>query len=116
MFINAQDIFRVIDRAHNDWTDEQIQEIAGIIRGYREEKGEEKYEDIKGRCKVVSLDDVRKKGYSLNSGDYIDIVEKPISDIDFNVRMKELMDEFNTLTGEAHTLEKKIQDDWKQIL
>jgi len=116
LFINAQDIFRVIDRAHNDWTDEQIQEIAGIIRGYREEKGEEKYEDIKGRCKVVSLDDVRKKGYSLNSGDYIDIVEKPISDIDFNVRMKELMDEFNTLTGEAHTLEKKIQDDWKQIL
>lgn len=115
LFINAQDIFNVIDRAHNDWTDEQIQEIAGIVRRYREEKGEEKYQDIKGRCKVVSLDEVRKKGYSLNPGDYIDIIEKPISDVDFSVRMKELMGEFTTLTGEAHKLEKKIQDDWKSI-
>lgn len=115
LFINAQDIFNVVDRAHNDWTDEQIQEIASIVRRYRKEDGEEKYKDINGRCKVVTLDEVIKKGYSLNPGDYIDIIEKPISDIDFEKRIKELMGEFTNLTNEAHRLEKKIQKDWLNI-
>ncbi|MEO8666396.1 MAG: N-6 DNA methylase, partial [Ignavibacteria bacterium] len=116
LFLNAQDIFNVIDRAHNDWTDEQIQEIASIVRRYREEKGEGKYQDIKGRCKIVTLQEVQKKEYSLNPGDYIEIIEKPISDIDFEVRMKELMFEFKNLTKEAHKMEKEIEEDWTSIL
>ncbi len=116
LFINAQDIFTEIDRAHSDWTDEQIQEIAGIVRRYREEKGEEKYQNIKGRCKVVTLEKIRANDYSLNPGRYVEIVEKEISDVDFGARMKELMSEFASLTAEAHDLEKKIQDDWKRFL
>lgn len=116
LFINAQDIFTEIDRAHSTWTNEQIQEIAGIVRRYREEEGEEKYKDIKGRCKAATLEEVRVNDYSLNPGRYIEIVEKEMSDVDFDARMKELMSEFNDLTGEAHTLEKKIQEDWKNIL
>jgi type I restriction enzyme M protein len=116
LFVNAQDIFTVIDRAHNEWTDEQIQEIADIVGRYREEENEEKYEDIKGRCKVVTLDEIRANDYSLNPGRYIEIIEKEISDIDFDSRMKELMSEFTTLTEEAHILEKKITEDWNSIL
>lgn len=116
LFINAQDIFTVIDRAHNEWTDEQIQEIAGIVRRYREEKGEKKYEDIKGRCKAATLDEIRKNDYSLNPGRYIEVVENEIDDADFEKRMKELMDEFTQLTDEAHKLERKIIKDWEKIL
>ena len=116
LFINAQDIFTPIDRAHSEWTPEQIQEIAGIVRRYREEKGEEKYQDIKGRCKVATLEEIRANDYSLNPGRYVEIVEKEISDVDFDKRMKELMGEFTGLTDEAHKLEKKIKEDWKSIL
>ncbi len=116
LFINAQDIFTPIDRAHSDWTDEQIQEIAGIVRRYRGESKENKYEDIKGRCKVVTLEEIRTNDYSLNPGRYVEIIEKEISDVDFDTRMNELMSEFTTLTGEAHELEKKIQEDWKKIV
>ena len=116
LFINAQDIFTEIDRAHNTWTDEQIQEIVSIVRRYREEEGYEKYVDIKGRCKVASLDEVRANDYSLNPGRYVEIVEKEISDVDFDARMKELMGEFTVLTKEAHGLEEKIVEDWKKIL
>ncbi|MDP3725215.1 MAG: class I SAM-dependent DNA methyltransferase [Nanoarchaeota archaeon] len=115
LFINAQDIFYEIDRAHSDWTDEQIQEIAGIVRRYREEKSEGKYKDIKGRCKAATLDEVRANDYSLNPGRYVEIVEKEMSDVDFDARMKELMGEFSSLTDEAHNLEKKIQEDWKKL-
>ncbi len=116
LFINAQDIFTEIDRAHSEWTDEQIQEIASIVRRYREEKGEAKYQDIKGRCKVATLEEIRANDYSLNPGRYVEIIEKEMSNVDFGARMKELMGEFTTLTGEARKLEKKIQEDWKTIL
>ena len=42
LFINAQDIFTTVDPAFNNWTDEQIQEIASIVRRYRQEKNKEK--------------------------------------------------------------------------
>lgn len=116
LFINAQDIFTEIDRAHNTWTDEQVEEIAGIVRRYRDEEGCRKYEDVKGRCKVATLEEIRANDYSLNPGRYVEIVEKEMSDVDFDARMKELMIEFTSLTTEAHGLEQKIVEDWKGIL
>ena len=116
LFINAQDIFTPIDRAHSDWTDEQIQYIADIVRRYRAEDGAAEYEDIKGRCKVATIEEIRSNDYSLNPGRYVEIIEKEMSDVDFDARMKELMGEFTGLTDEAHKLEKKIQDDWKKIV
>jgi type I restriction enzyme M protein len=116
LFINAQDIFTEIDRAHNTWTDEQIQEIAGIVRRYRAEEGYEKYQDIKGRCKAVTIDDIRANDHSLNPGRYVEIVEKELDNVDFEARMKDLMTEFTSLTKEAHGLEDKIMEDWKSII
>ncbi len=116
LFINAQDIFIEIDRAHSTWTDEQVQEIASIVRRYRQEEGEGKYQDTKGRCKVATLDEVRANDYSLNPGRYVEIVEKEMSNVDFEARMKELTNEFTSLTKEAHELEQKIQTDWGMIL
>ncbi len=116
LFINAQDIFTPVDRAHNRWTEEQIQEIAGIVRRYRDEEGYGKYEDIKGRCKIASLEGIKENDYSLNPGRYVEIVEKEMDNVEFEARMKELSGEFKTLTKEAHELENKIEEDWKKIL
>ncbi len=116
LFINAQDIFTVVDRAHNRWTDEQIQEISDIVRRYRKEESYSKYTDIKGRCKVVTLDEIRANDYSLNPGRYVEIVDKPIDNVDFNIRMEGLINEFTNLTSEAHKLEKKILLDWDEVV
>jgi type I restriction enzyme M protein len=116
LFINAQNIFTEIDRAHNTWTDEQIQEIGGIVRRYRGEEGCEKYEDIKGRCSVATLEKIKENGYSLNPGKYVEIIEKEIDNVEFESRMKELSGEFKTLTQEAHELEKRIEIGWENII
>lgn len=116
LFINAQDIFTEIDRAHSTWTDEQIHEIADIVRRYRKEEDYGKYKDIKGRCKAAALDEIRANDYSLNPGRYVEIIEKEMDNIDFQARMKELMGEWTALTSEARKLEKKITDDWGKIL
>lgn len=115
LFINAQDIFTPVDRAHNRWTDEQIQEISGIVRRYRGEEGAVKYEDIKGRCKVATLQEIKENDYSLNPGRYVEIIEKEMDNVEFEARMKELSEEFKSLTQEAHELEKKIEEDWSKI-
>ena len=65
---------------------------------------------------MATLNDICANDYSLNPGRYVEIVEKEMSNVDFDARMKELMTEFTNLTGEAHGLEKKIVDDWKSIL
>ena len=116
LFINAQDIYTPVDRAHNTWTDKQIQQIADIVRRYRGEEGASKYEDVKGLCKVATLEEIKTNDYSLNPGRYVEVKEKPVDDVDFEKRMKELMGEFTTLTNEAHDLEEKIMKDWKKIL
>ncbi|MBI3617428.1 MAG: N-6 DNA methylase, partial [Candidatus Omnitrophica bacterium] len=116
LFINAQDIYTEIDRAHSTWTDEQIQEIAGIVRRYRKEDGYGKYKDIKGWCKAVTLEEIRANEYSLNPGRYVEIVEKEMDDVDFEARMKELTGEFTNLTAEAHALEKKIEEGWGKVI
>ncbi|MEI7579503.1 MAG: class I SAM-dependent DNA methyltransferase [bacterium] len=116
LFINAQDIFTPIDRAHNTWTDAQIQEISEIVRRYRGEEGYGEYQDIKGRCKVATIDEIKANDYSLNPGRYVEIVEKEMDDVDFEARMKEMMGEFTNLTKEAHELENKIMDDWEKII
>jgi type I restriction enzyme M protein len=118
LFLNVHDIFTPVpgDRTKRFWTDEQIDEMTGIVRSYRGEKGYPKYKDIDGRCKVATLDEVRENGYSLNPGRYVEIIEAEMSAEDFEEAMKKLSGEFDSLTDEAHKLEKKIKDDWKKIL
>ncbi len=114
LFINAQDIYTPVDRAHNTWTDEQINQIAEIVRRYRSEDGYGEYKDIPGLCKVATLEDIKANDYSLNPGRYVEIVEQEVDDVDFEKKIKELMGEFTTLTEEAHKLEEKIIDDWQK--
>jgi type I restriction enzyme M protein len=40
LFIDARHIFRQIDRAHRDWTPDQIEFISNIVRLYRGEEVE----------------------------------------------------------------------------
>lgn len=80
LFIDARNIYRQIDRAHRDWTDEQIEQIANIARSYRGEKGVKKYSDIKGFCKVATIEEIKRAGYSLNPGRYVGVANSSNGD------------------------------------
>ena len=115
LFIDARNIYRQIDRAHRDWTDEQIEQIANIVRSYRGENGK-KYQNIKGLCKVATTDEVKKAGYSLNPGRYVGVTDNGNGDEgNFGEKVKKLHSELKGLTGEAHELENKIFDNLKKL-
>ena len=115
LFINASDIYTPIDRAHNTWTDEQIQQITEIVRSYRGEDGAKKYEDVKGLCKVATIEEIKNAGYSLTPGRYVGMIESTQTHEDFESSMKVLHADFLKLTDEAHELEKKISSNFNKL-
>jgi type I restriction enzyme M protein len=110
LFIDAREIFTQVDRAHREFTGEQIGKLAGIVRSYRKEEGSETYEDVKGLCKVATLDEVKEQGYSLNPGRYVGVAETVEEDFDFTERLQELNEELEGLNLEARELEEQISE------
>lgn len=131
LFIDARHIFTQIDRAHREFTPEQIEFISNIVRLYRGEKPEteagsgdlmkesfpkDKYSDVLGLCKVASIDDIEAQGWSLNPGRYVGVAERAEDDFEFAERLEELNEELETLNLEARELEEAISLNISAIL
>jgi type I restriction-modification system DNA methylase subunit len=85
LFIDARHIYRQVDRAHRDFSEEQVEFISSIVRLYRGEAvvtGAESemltetfpagaYRDVAGLCKVATLAEIEAQGWSLNPGRYV---------------------------------------------
>ena len=116
LFIDAKNIFTKIDRAHNEFIDEQIQQIADIVRKYRQEEGAGRYKDIRGLCKVATLGEIRANGYSLTPGRYVGVAEREEEGYDFEVRLLKLNNELNDLSKQAQKMEKVIDENVSKLL
>jgi len=119
LFIDARHIYNQIDRAHRDWTPEQIEFLANIVRLYRGEEPENlhkshallkehfpdgAYANVAGLCKVVTLDEIEDQGWSLNPGRYV------------GVTLQELNEELEVLNAEARELEEHIAENVAKLL
>lgn len=131
LFIDARHIYRQVDRAHRDFTPEQLEFLANIVRLYRGEgietttrseqalkekfpKG--KYVDVPGLCKVATLEEIEAQGWSLNPGRYVGIADRPADDFDFKEKIEELNEELETLNTEARELEERIAQNMSKLL
>ncbi len=125
LFLDARHIFRQIDRAHREFTPQQIEFLANIVRLYRGEKVEthncssellaahtltDGYKDFPGLCKVATVEEVEKQGWSLNPGRYVDVTPKAADEFDFAERLEELNEELEVLNSEARELEERISE------
>jgi len=123
LFIDGRRVFRQIDRAHRDFTPEQIEFIANIVRLYRGEDIESeagsaelmkqnfpngKYVDVAGLCGVATLSEIEARGWSLNPGRYVGLADRAIDDFDFNERLERFAEELEVLNAEARELEERI--------
>jgi type I restriction enzyme M protein len=131
LFIDARHIFRQIDRAHRDFTPDQIEFIANIARLYRGEEVETthgsgkkiketfpfgRYADVPGLCKVATLKEIEAQGWSLNPGRYVGVADREEDDFDFAERLEELNEELEVLNAEARELEGRIAENVAQLL
>lgn len=137
LFIDARNIFRQVNRSVRDYTSEQLNFIANIVRLYRgqtidntylethpdagndgsyaleqffrNKDGELNYQDTAGLCKVATKAEIIEQGYSLNPGRYVGVAEgEQENDEDFVAKLRVLQEELEILNDEAHDLEKSI--------
>lgn len=123
LFLDARHIFRQIDRAHRDFTAEQIEFLANIVRLYRGEEVETtdgsaalleenfpdgKYVDVGGLCKVATRAEIEAQGWSLNPGRYTGTATVEENDINFLGDLTALYEEFTKLSQEARILLAKV--------
>ena len=102
LFIDARKIFRQIDRAHRDFTDEQIEFLANIVRLYRGEEPEfatganelfaERfpdgvYADVTGPLQGRDVDEIEDQGWSLNPGRYVGTEVEDLEDEVFEEKL-----------------------------
>ncbi|HWC87855.1 MAG TPA: class I SAM-dependent DNA methyltransferase, partial [Solirubrobacteraceae bacterium] len=120
LFIDARQVFRQIDRAHRDFTDEQLELLANMVRLYRGEAPEldhvEKglfaqrfpdatYIDVPGLCKVATFDEIASQGWSLNPGRYVGTEVEDLDDEVFEEKLAAAQAELRDLATRAETLE-----------
>jgi type I restriction enzyme M protein len=131
LFIDARKVFHQIDRAHRDWTPEQIEFLANIVRLYRGEAIETEqgsvetvtasfpdgiYVDVPGLCAMATLEQIEKQGWSLNPGRYVGVAEAEDDGIDFRVRLEELDEGLEMLNAEAAKLQERIAANVAELL
>jgi type I restriction enzyme M protein len=131
LFIDTRHIFRQIDRAHRDFTPEQIEFISNIARLYRDEDVETedgsqqlmkqnfpkgKYLDVPGLCKVATLSDIEAQGRSLNPGRYVGVADRSPDDFEFAERLEGLNEELEALNTAARELEEQIAENVQRVL
>lgn len=131
LFVDARHIFRQLDRAHRDFTAEQIEFLANIVRLYRGEEVETsegsevllkesfpdgKYVDVAGLCKVATRAEIEAQGWSLNPGRYTGSAAADEDDEDFAVKLEGLYEEFTLLSNDADVLRAKVDAAMQGIL
>ncbi len=131
LFIDARHIYKQLDRAHREFTPDQIEFLANIVRLYRDEPLETAhgstariqeifpngtYADVPGLCKVATLQEIEAQGWSLNPGRYVGVAERAIDDFDFKEKLEELNEELEVLNVEARELEERISENVAKLL
>ena len=141
LFIDARHIYRQVNRSVRDFTSEQLNFIANIVRLYRLDDVDntyvnshfdegndsewriedhfpnQQYQDIAGLCKVATIEEIREQGWSLNPGRYVGVAAgEEEHDEDFAVKLETLQEELEVLNSEAHELEQTISENVTRVL
>jgi type I restriction enzyme M protein len=113
LFIDARKMGRMEDRTHRVLDDEDIQRISQEYHSWRGEGGE--YEDIRGFCKSVSQDEVKKHDYTLTPGRYVGFAEEEEDPEEFEEKMQKLTSELAKQFKKSDELEAEIKANLKRL-
>ena len=106
LFIDAQGLGHMIDKRVRELRPEDIAKIADTYHLWRSGKN---YQDVRGFCKVATLEEISEQGYIITPGRYVGIAEESFDDDEvFDEKMKKLTEEMYLLFDESHGLEEKI--------
>lgn len=119
LMIDARNVYRQVTNTLRDFSPEQMAGLTTILSAYRGEDvsaafsdnawlkeafPDGHYSDIKGLCKIVSLDEVKDNDYSLTPGRYVGYSVEIDHDFDYQARLAEIHSELAVLNDESGQL------------
>jgi len=124
LFIDAREIYNVVDRAHRDWTDVQVEYLSNIVRLWRGNEPEfvagseellgltfpdQRYGDVPGLCASAAVTEIEEQGWSLNPGRYVGVAGRDVGGAEeFETSLGRLESEFLDLVNSAGELEDRV--------
>jgi type I restriction enzyme M protein len=121
LFIDARKMGAMIDRAHRELTDADIEKIAGTYHAWRGDastgsaQAKTKYADVPGFCKSATLDEIRSHNYVLTPGRYVGAEEIEEDDEAFEDKMQRLTKQLYAQMAEGEKLDVAIKKNLKEL-
>ncbi|MEN9491571.1 MAG: hypothetical protein RJA63_2020 [Pseudomonadota bacterium] len=125
LFVDARPYFKQVSRAIREFTPEQLEFLANVVRLYRGEapefdEGSKRmlverfptmvYADVAGLCKAATSADIEAQGWSFNPGRYVGVGEREAESVDYLTRLEALAEEFEALGLEARAHESVVAE------
>jgi len=107
LFIDAGEMGHLIDRVHRTFSDEDIAKITETYHKWKSKEGG--YEDVKGFCKSVNLEEIKKHKYVLTPGGYVGIPDEVDDGVSFEEKMEKLTGELREQMKEGRELDDEIK-------
>ena len=98
LFVDARPFFKQVSRAIREFSPEQLEFLANVVRLYRGEAAEVdegsgamldkyfgggNYVDVAGLCKAATVGEIEAQGWSLNPGRYVGVGARAADEFDF---------------------------------
>lgn len=106
LFINTNDMGTMITRKLRELSEDDIMKIANTYHAYANDN---KYEDVAGFCKKVSLEEIKTNDYVLTPGRYVGIKEPEDDGEPFEEKMKRLTSELSEQMKKSTELDIEIK-------
>jgi type I restriction enzyme M protein len=114
LFIDARKLGTLVDRIHQELSDEEIARIAETYHKWRSKSGKG-YEDVAGFCKSGKTDEIRQHGHVLTPGRYVGAEEVEDDGEPFEEKMKRLIATLDDQFKESGRLEQRIRRDLSEV-
>ncbi|WP_072216482.1 type I restriction-modification system subunit M [Campylobacter coli] len=111
LFIDARDLGTMINRRNKILNQDDINQIANTYKAW---KNGTDYEDIKGFCKSVSIDEIKKLSYVLTPGRYVGLADSD-DEFDFDTRFSELLTKLKSQIKTEQELSETILKNLEKI-
>lgn len=119
LFIDARKLGTMIDRAHKELGEEDVQRIAHTFHSWRggEFKDEQldEYQDIPGFCKSANLEEIAAHGHVLTPGRFVGAEDVEDDDEPFEEKLNRLVDALKQQFEHSVLLQKDIESNLRQV-
>jgi type I restriction enzyme M protein len=112
LFIDARNMGHLINRRTRELSQNDIQKIADTYHNWRNTDG--RYEDEKGFCKSVTIDEIKALDYMLTPGRYVGLPDEE-DDFNFNERFTSLKADFEAQLKEEAVLNQRILENLARV-